>query len=95
MRNSDKQTLLSQIERNLDDNTHTKIMEKNISISVRPGPDVIEPLAEHNATIIFIHGLGDKPETLHEPIDQWRSNGHLDNIKFVLPHAPIIPFTAV
>ncbi|PON21423.1 phospholipase/Carboxylesterase [Trichoderma gamsii] len=69
-------------------------MEKNISISVRPGPDVIEPLAEHNATIIFIHGLGDKPETLHEPIDQWRSNGHLDNIKFVLPHAPIIPFTA-
>lgn len=69
-------------------------MEKEISISVRPDPDVIEPLAEHTATIIFIHGLGDKPETLHEPIEQWRSNGHVDNIKFVLPYAPIIPFTA-
>ncbi|KAM0521819.1 hypothetical protein ACHAPE_002380 [Trichoderma viride] len=69
-------------------------MEKDISISVRPSPDVIEPLTKHTATIIFIHGLGDKPETLHEPIDQWRSNGHADNIKFVLPHAPIIPFTA-
>lgn len=70
-------------------------MEKDISNSVRPGPDVIEPLAEHTATIIFIHGLGDKPETLHELINQWRSNGHVDNIKFVFPHAPIIPFTAV
>lgn len=70
-------------------------MEKDNSISVRPGPDIIEPLAEHRATIIFIHGLGDKPETLHKPINQWRSNGHVDNIKFVLPYAPIIPFTAV
>lgn len=70
-------------------------MENEIFISVRPDPDVIELLAEHTATIIFIHGLGDKPETLHEPINQWRSNGHVDNIKFVLPHAPIILFTAV
>lgn len=70
-------------------------MEKEISISVRPDPDVIEPLTEHTATIIFIHGLGDNPETLHEPINQWKSNGHVNNIKFVLPHAPVIPFTAV
>jgi lysophospholipase-1 len=66
-------------------------MEKELSISVRPSPDVIEPLAEHTATIIFIHG----PETLHEPIKQLRGNGHVDNVKFVLPHAPVIPFTAV
>lgn len=70
-------------------------MDKEIFISDRLDPDVVEPLAEHTATVIFIHGLGDSPETLHEPINQWRSNGHVDNIKFVLPHAPIISFTAV
>jgi predicted esterase len=70
-------------------------MDKGKSVSLRAEPDVIEPLAKHTATIIFIHGLGDKPEALFEPIEQWRGKGHVDNIKFVLPYAPIIAFTAV
>ncbi|KAL7800146.1 Phospholipase/carboxylesterase/thioesterase [Trichoderma ceciliae] len=69
-------------------------MDKGKSVALRLEPVVIEALAEHTATIIFIHGLGDKPEALFGPIEQWRAKGHVDNVKFVLPYAPIISFTA-
>ncbi|KAM0252347.1 hypothetical protein ACHAQJ_007785 [Trichoderma viride] len=69
-------------------------MDKGKSAALQTDPDVIEALAEHTATIIFIHGLGDKPETLYEPIEHWRGKGNVDNVKFVLPYAPIIAFTA-
>ncbi|KAH0491721.1 hypothetical protein TgHK011_003134 [Trichoderma gracile] len=67
---------------------------KGKEVALRTDPIVVEPLAEHTATVIFLHGLGDAPEVLFGPIEHWRGNGQVDHVKFVLPYAPVIPFTA-
>ncbi|KAL6866760.1 Phospholipase/carboxylesterase [Trichoderma novae-zelandiae] len=67
---------------------------KGKAVALRADPIVVEPLAEHTATVIFLHGLGDAPEILFGPIEHWRGNGQVDHVKFVLPYAPVIPFTA-
>ncbi|KAL6882899.1 Phospholipase/carboxylesterase/thioesterase [Trichoderma longibrachiatum] len=67
---------------------------KGKEVALRTDPIVIEPLAEHTATVIFLHGLGDTPEILFGPIEHWRGNGQVDHVKFVLPYAPVISFTA-
>lgn len=71
------------------------MVDKGKSVAVRTEPIVIEALAEHTATVIFIHGLGDTPEVLFGPVEHWRGKGQLDHVKFVLPYAPVISFTAV
>ncbi|KAL7934226.1 Phospholipase/carboxylesterase/thioesterase [Trichoderma chlorosporum] len=70
------------------------MVDKGKSVATRTDPVVIEALAEHTATVIFIHGLGDTPEVLLGPIEHWRGRGQVDHIKFVLPYAPGIAFTA-
>lgn len=58
-------------------------------------PVIFEPIGEHSSTFIFAHGLGDNALMWAMPIELWRRNGLVDNVKFVLPNAPTIPFTAV
>lgn len=58
-------------------------------------PIVFDAVAEHDATAIIIHGLGDSAETWAVPVEEWRRNGNLDNVKFVLPNAPTRNITAV
>ncbi|KAK4069240.1 hypothetical protein Trihar35433_5819 [Trichoderma harzianum] len=70
------------------------MVDKGKSVALRTDPVVIEALAEHTATVIFIHGLGDTPDVLLGPVEHWRGNGQLDHVKFVLPYAPVIAFTA-
>ncbi|KAL6697428.1 Phospholipase/carboxylesterase/thioesterase [Trichoderma pleuroticola] len=70
------------------------MVDKGKSVALQTDPVVIEALAEHTATVIFIHGLGDTPDVLLGPVEHWRGNGQLDHVKFVLPYAPVIAFTA-
>jgi hypothetical protein len=68
---------------------------KGKEVALRTDPVVVEPLSEHTATVIFLHGPGDTPEILSGPVEHWRGNGQVDHVKFVLPYAPVIPLTAV
>lgn len=70
------------------------MVNKGKSVALRTDPVVIEALAEHTATVIFIHGLGGTPDVLLGPIEHWRGMGQVDHVKFVLPYAPVIAFTA-
>lgn len=68
--------------------------DTGVPAALRDDPLVVEAVTEHTATVIFLHGLGDHPETLYAPVDYWRSKGNVDHVKFVLPFAPVIEFTA-
>lgn len=57
-------------------------------------PIVIPALARHTATVVFLHGLGDSGAGWSDAVHSWRSGGQLDEVKFILPHAPTIPITA-
>ncbi|OAA61637.1 acyl-protein thioesterase 1 [Niveomyces insectorum RCEF 264] len=47
----------------------------------------------HTATVIFAHGLGDTGHGWAAAVENWRRRQRLDEVKFVLPHAPSIPIT--
>lgn len=57
-------------------------------------PIVFDAIADHTATVIIIHGLGDSAAAWSIPVEGWRRNGTMDEVKFVLPNAPEIPITA-
>ncbi|KAI4595417.1 hypothetical protein KJ359_006762 [Pestalotiopsis sp. 9143b] len=51
------------------------------------------PASRHTATVIFIHGLGDTGYGWADAVENWRRRSKLDQVKFILPHAPQIPIT--
>lgn len=51
--------------------------------------------ARHTGTVIFIHGLGDTGYGWASAVENWRRRSKLDEVKFILPHAPQIPITCV
>jgi len=53
----------------------------------------VAPRAKHTATVIFIHGLGDSGHGWKPVADMWAKDPALQHIKFILPHAPIMPVT--
>ncbi len=63
---------------------------------VRRAPPMVFPAAggRHTATVIFAHGLGDSGAGWAPAVENWRRRQRLDEVKFVLPHAPVIPITA-
>jgi lysophospholipase I len=61
----------------------------------RLAPLVVPAAKQHTATVIFIHGLGDTAYSWALAVDNWRRGQQLDEVKFILPHAPIIPITSV
>ncbi|KAK5636888.1 hypothetical protein RRF57_012600 [Xylaria bambusicola] len=61
-------------------------MERPISIAAK---------ATHTATVIFLHGLGDSGRGWVPAVADWVRGKKLDHIKWVLPHAPHVPITAV
>ncbi|GMR52839.1 hypothetical protein PMAYCL1PPCAC_23034, partial [Pristionchus mayeri] len=50
-----------------------------------PNPVVIEPTAEHKATVIWFHGLGDVGESWADALRTIRN----PNVKYICPTAPI------
>ncbi|KAB5562797.1 Phospholipase/carboxylesterase/thioesterase [Coniochaeta sp. 2T2.1] len=65
-----------------------------MSSLVRLPPLVFPPAARHTATVIFVHGLGDTGHGWAPAVENWRLRSKLDEVKFILPHAPQIPITA-
>ncbi|KAI3330606.1 phospholipase/Carboxylesterase [Ustulina deusta] len=50
--------------------------------------------AKHTATVIFLHGLGDTGFGWASAVESWVRRGKLNEVKWVLPHAPRMPITA-
>ena len=63
------------------------------SITRRAPPLLFPATAKHTATVIFIHGLGDTGHGWAGAVENWRRRQRLDEVKFILPHAPSIPIT--
>ncbi|KAH7112660.1 Phospholipase/Carboxylesterase-domain-containing protein [Dactylonectria macrodidyma] len=61
----------------------------------RLAPLVVPAAKQHTATVIFVHGLGDTGHGWALAVGNWRRGQQLDEVKFILPHAPRIPFTFV
>lgn len=59
----------------------------------RAAPLVLPATARHTATVIFAHGLGDSGHGWVAAVENWRRRQRLEEVKFVLPHAPSIPIT--
>lgn len=67
-----------------------------MSSSIRRSSPLVSPAPKkHTATVIFAHGLGDTGHGWASAVENWRRRQRLDEVKFVLPHAPTIPITAV
>ncbi len=69
-----------------------------MSSSIRRAAPLVLPAAtgKHSATVIFIHGLGDSGAGWTDGVQHMkRYRRRLDHVKFILPHAPVIPITMV
>ncbi|KAI1500016.1 Phospholipase/carboxylesterase [Biscogniauxia marginata] len=66
----------------------------NIMAMRRAPPLVFPAAAKHTATVIFVHGLGDTGYGWATAAENWRRRQRLDEVKFVLPHAPRMPVTS-
>ncbi|RSM06857.1 Acyl-protein thioesterase 1 [Fusarium oligoseptatum] len=56
-------------------------------------PLVFPAASRHTATVIFVHGLGDTGHGWASAVENWRRRSRLDEVKFILPHAPQIPIS--
>ncbi|KAL1875707.1 hypothetical protein VTK73DRAFT_9962 [Phialemonium thermophilum] len=56
-------------------------------------PLLFPATSRHTATVIFLHGLGDSGYGWAAAVENWRRRQRLDEVKFILPHAPSIPIT--
>ncbi|KAJ4266528.1 hypothetical protein NW762_004515 [Fusarium torreyae] len=61
--------------------------------SGRIAPLVFPAASRHTATVIFVHGLGDTGHGWASAVENWRRRQKLDEVKFILPHAPQIPIS--
>ncbi|TDZ61687.1 Acyl-protein thioesterase 1 [Colletotrichum trifolii] len=66
---------------------------EEMSSLARSAPLVFPAAGKHTATVIFAHGLGDTGNGWASAVENWRRRQRLDEVKFVLPHAPAIPIT--
>jgi predicted esterase len=66
-----------------------------MSSALRRGvPLVLQPTGRHTATVIWSHGLGDTGHGWEDAIQMIQGQrGRLNEVKFILPHAPQIPIT--
>jgi hypothetical protein len=63
--------------------------------SRRAAPLVFPALSRHTATVIFMHGLGDSGGGWADAVQVWQKKHRLDEVKFILPNARVIPITVV
>ncbi|KAI0268305.1 Phospholipase/Carboxylesterase-domain-containing protein [Gloeopeniophorella convolvens] len=55
---------------------------------------ILDPLTQHTATVVFLHGLGDTGHGWGSVAELFRRDPGLQHIKWILPHAPNIKVTA-
>lgn len=53
---------------------------------------IVEPTSEHKATVIWLHGLGADGHDFEPIVPELKVPAEL-GVKFVFPHAPVIPVT--
>lgn len=53
---------------------------------------IVEPTAEHKATVIWLHGLGADGHDFEPIVPELKLPAEL-GVKFIFPHAPVIPVT--
>lgn len=73
--------------------TTTVVVTKEDKMSI--APLVFPAASRHTATVIFVHGLGDTGHGWASAVENWRRRQRLDEVKFILPHAPQIPISVV
>lgn len=61
----------------------------------RAAPLVLPATGRHTATVIWSHGLGDSGAGWADAVEQMKRRRRLDEVKFILPNAPVIPITVV
>ncbi|KAM6514369.1 hypothetical protein FALCPG4_015518 [Fusarium falciforme] len=59
----------------------------------RLAPLVVPAAKQHTATVILVHGLSDTGHGCISTVENLRRRQQLDEVKFILPHAPRIPIT--
>ncbi|RDA92513.1 hypothetical protein CP533_4207 [Ophiocordyceps camponoti-saundersi (nom. inval.)] len=59
----------------------------------RAAPLVFPARGKHTATVFFLHGLGDSGAGWAHAVQFWQQDRRLNEIKFILPNAPIRPIT--
>ncbi|KAI8669539.1 Acyl-protein thioesterase 1 [Fusarium keratoplasticum] len=69
----------------------TTVTKKKDKMSI--APLVFPAASRHTATVIFVHGLGDTGHGWASAVENWRRRQRLDEVKFILPHAPQIPIS--
>ncbi|KAL7941984.1 Phospholipase/Carboxylesterase domain-containing protein [Trichoderma barbatum] len=72
--------------------TQTDTLDAMASLA-RAAPLVFPALGRHTATVIFVHGLGDTGSGWADAVQMWQKKHRLDEVKFVLPNARIMPIT--
>jgi hypothetical protein len=76
--------------------TSFRSLAAKMSASANRGAPLIFPaVSRHTATVIFSHGLGDTGHGWVSAVEHWRRRQKLDEVKFILPHAPHIPISVV
>ena len=58
-------------------------------------PVVVQPTGKHTATVIMAHGLGDDGTGWVFLANHWKMMKKFGYVKFIFPHAPVIPVTIV
>lgn len=61
----------------------------------RVAPIVFPASSRHTATVIFAHGLGDTGRGWADAVQLWQKKQRLNEVKFILPNAPVIPISMV
>ncbi|KHN97982.1 lysophospholipase [Metarhizium album ARSEF 1941] len=84
---------LSSISSDIASDTVPMSAASSASSIRRMAPLVMPAVGRHTATVIFVHGLGDTGHGWVEPVNFWRTRQSMNEIKFILPHAPHIPIT--
>lgn len=75
--------------------TQSNNLDDTMASLRRAAPLVFPALGRHTATVIFIHGLGDSGSGWADAVQLWQKKHRLDEVKFVLPNARIMPITVV
>jgi hypothetical protein len=53
-----------------------------------PSPVYLEPTAEHKATVVIVHGMGDSGEAWRNHVKGWDWPNRFPHVRFVFPNAP-------
>lgn len=79
-------------------NTHNDVANlanPDNNMAARAAPLVFPALSRHTATVIFVHGLGDSGHGWADAVQLWQRKHRLDEVKFILPNARVMPITVV